>query len=143
MEWWIWIIAGLALVGLEMLTAGTFVFMFFGVAGVLVGAVAAAWPDFPAWAQFGAFSVVAVLSLVLFRGRLVEAMRAKPKPTQTDEMVGEVGVAYDEIPPGGVGKVELRGTVWNSRNEDEAPLAKGARCTVVRVEGLSLGVRRE
>jgi membrane protein implicated in regulation of membrane protease activity len=86
---------------------------------------------------------VAVLSLLLFRGRLVEAMRTKPVPTQTDEMVGEIGVAYEEIPAGGVGKVELRGTVWNSRNEDEAPLAQGARCKVVRVEGLSLGVRRE
>ena len=108
-----------------------------------VGAVAAAWTDFPAWAQFAAFSVVAVLSLLLFRGRLVEAMRAKPTPTQTDEMVGEIGVAFEAIPAGGIGKVELRGTVWNSRNEDEASLEQGARCKVVRVEGLSLGVRRE
>jgi membrane protein implicated in regulation of membrane protease activity len=58
-----------------------------------------------------------------------------------DSLVGETALVLDDIPASGFGKVELRGTAWNARNGGSASLSRGQRCTVERVEGLSLWVR--
>ena len=50
-------------------------------------------------------------------------------------------MVVEEVPPGGVGKAELRGTTWTARTEAASPLAKGQRCRVERVEGLTLWLR--
>jgi inner membrane protein len=42
-----------------------------------------------------------------------------------------------------VGKAEMRGTSWNTRNIGDQPLARGQRCRVERVEGLMIFVRAE
>jgi inner membrane protein len=42
-----------------------------------------------------------------------------------------------------VGKAEMRGTAWNTRNIGDQPLARGQRCRVERVEGLMIFVRAE
>jgi membrane protein implicated in regulation of membrane protease activity len=47
----------------------------------------------------------------------------------------------DDLAPGAVGKAELRGTTWTAQNADDRPLARGQRCRVARVEGLTLLIR--
>ena len=47
------------------------------------------------------------------------------------------------MPPGGNGRVEVRGTTWSARNIGTTPLASGARCIVVRSERLTLLVKAE
>jgi membrane protein implicated in regulation of membrane protease activity len=42
-----------------------------------------------------------------------------------------------------VGKVELRGTTWTAHNDGPVPLARGQRCRVTRVDGLTLGIVAE
>jgi membrane protein implicated in regulation of membrane protease activity len=42
-----------------------------------------------------------------------------------------------------VGKAELRGASLTARNAGDKPLARGQRCTVERVEGLTIFVRAE
>jgi membrane protein implicated in regulation of membrane protease activity len=49
----------------------------------------------------------------------------------------------NEVPPNGVGKVELRGTVWNARTTQPAALVAKQRTVVERVDGLTLWVRPE
>jgi membrane protein implicated in regulation of membrane protease activity len=49
----------------------------------------------------------------------------------------------EEIPSNGIGKAEMRGTSWNARNIGDKPLARGERCRVERVDGLTLVVRHE
>ena len=64
-------------------------------------------------------------------------------PVVPGEEGGEVGTLAQELPPGGVGKVELRGTSWSAKNTSEVALKRGERCVVVRVEGLTLFVGPE
>jgi membrane protein implicated in regulation of membrane protease activity len=40
LTWWMWMILGLVLLACEMITPGTFYFMFLGISGVLVGVAA-------------------------------------------------------------------------------------------------------
>ena len=60
-----------------------------------------------------------------------------------DALVGETAVLLDDLPPRGVARAELHGTPWEARSRTEAPLARGQRCRVERVEGLTLWLRPE
>ncbi len=60
-----------------------------------------------------------------------------------DTLVGEVATLTDDLAAGAVGKAELRGTTWTVLNRGEGPLARGQRCRVVAVDGLTLQVRGE
>ena len=50
----------------------------------------------------------------------------------------DLAVVLEEVVPGGAGKAEMRGTSWNARTTGRATLAKGQRCRIERIEGLTL-----
>lgn len=132
---------GLVLLILEVQTFGNFYLMFFGLGGLLVGLLVAIGVAEADWLQWLLFSVLSVVTLVLFRQPIVKRLSsAGPK---VDSLVGEVAVVSAEIPAGGVGKAELRGSMWSARNGGPAPLKKNERCRVERVEGLTLWIRPE
>lgn len=141
--WWHWVALGLVLVVLELAAPGGFYFIFFGVGALVVGVLSAFDAGGPEWAQILLFSVLSLLSLVLFRARILGKLQGSRRATDMDTLVGEVGTLAQELPPGGVGKVELRGTSWSAKNTSEVALKRGERCVVVRVEGLTLFVGPE
>lgn len=142
MEWWSWIVLGLALLFGELITPGGFYILFFGVGAVIVGALAGFDLAGPAWVQVILFSVISVGMLWLFRERLLQLTQGAT-PNNVDSLVGETAVIMEEIPSNGIGKAEMRGTSWNARNIGEKPLARGERCRVERIDGLTLVVRSE
>ena len=48
LTWWMWMILGLVLLACEMITPGTFFFMFLGISGLLAGLAAYLISDMPA-----------------------------------------------------------------------------------------------
>ena len=142
MEWWIWILLGLLLLLVELITPGGFYFIFFGASAVLVGVLAGLNAAGPVWFQFILFSVLSVLTLRLFREKLLQLTKEGQRET-VDSLVGESAVATEEIPANAIGKAELRGSSWNARNVGEKPLVRGERCKVERIEGLTIFVRAE
>ena len=142
MAWWVWLVLGLVLLGAEVLTPGGFFVLFFGLAALVVGALDGLGVGGPDWLQWLLFSVLSIGSLVLFRRRLVERLRG-PEGRDVDAFVGEVAVLLEDLPPGAVGKAELRGTAWSARHEGPETLPRGRRCRVQRVEGLMLFVQAE
>jgi inner membrane protein len=141
MTWWIWILVGLGLLFVELATPGSFVAFFFGLAGIVVGALAALGWAGPGWFQWLLFSGLAVLMLALLRGPLHARLNLAGSAKAVDSLVGEGGVILDDVPEGGVGKVEVRGSSWSARGAQA--LSKGQRCRVDRVDGLTLWVRPE
>lgn len=138
--WWHWLVVGLLLVLAEIASAGGFYVIFFGVAALLVGILAAFNMAGPGWAQLLLFSILSVSSLAIFRSRLLKWMQFDPQRPAVDPLIGEIGIAQEDITAGGVGRLELRGTSWSGRNATSAALPRGTRCRVVRVEGLMLHV---
>jgi hypothetical protein len=143
MAWWVWILLGLGLVLVEILTPGGFYILFFGFGALVVGLLASVNVAGPAWAQWLAFSVASVAGLLLFRRPLVERFRSSAPDREVDSLVGETAVALDPIEGEAMGRVELRGSVWSARNVGEDPVGQGQRCRVRRVEGLTLWVKAE
>ena len=142
MEWWIWLLLGLLLLLGELLTPGGFYIFFFGIGALVVGALAGMNLAGPAWFQFILFSLVSVLTLWLFRGKLLQLTRVRTTDV-VDSFIGESAVVLEEISVNGVGKAEARGTSWTARNLGDQALARGARCRVERIEGLTIFVRAE
>ena len=143
MTWWIWILAGLGMLLLELVTPGGFYFLFFGAAAFAVGLLAAAGIG-PDWVLLLVFSVLSVGSLLVFRGPLLRRLKGHESGrAPVDSLVGVSVLITEEAPAGGLGKAELRGTVWNVQNAGTELLAVGQRCRVLSVEGLKLLVQAE
>src|ERR1044072_4558354 len=142
MDWWIWILLGLVLLLAELVTPGGFYILFFGLGGIAVGLLSAFEAAGPIWFQIVLFSIISVFSLWFFREKLLELTRG-PSMDRVDTYIGETAVVLDDISVNGIGKAEMRGTPWNTRNVSRRPPARGERCKVERVKGLTIFVRAE
>jgi membrane protein implicated in regulation of membrane protease activity len=138
-----WILIGFLLLVCELLTPGVFFLVFFGLGAITVGLLVMASLLEPAWLQWSAFSAFSLVSLLLFRKPLIRRVRTTREADDLDSPAGETAIAIDEIPPGSVGRAELRGTIWQVKNVGDAPLSARQRANVERVEGLVLWVRRQ
>jgi inner membrane protein len=144
MVWWHWMVLGLVLAALELVSPGTFFIIFFGVGALAVGVLTLFNLAGPIWVQWLLFSIISVVALLLFRNPLLRLMRADAATsTKVDALTNDIAVAMDDIPPGDQGRVELRGSAWTGRNAGTTPITKGQRCVVQRVEGLKLHVLPE
>lgn len=139
--WWHWLVLGFALVALEMAAAGGFYIIFFGVAALLIAALHGLGIAGPLWLQVLLFSVLGIGALLVFRGPLVRLIGEGP--TDIDNLIGEIGTAIEDLGPGAIGRVELRGTTWTGRNTGGATLRSGHRCIVVARDRLTLIVTAE
>jgi membrane protein implicated in regulation of membrane protease activity len=143
MTWWIWMVLGLILMACEMLTPGTFYFIFLGVSGLLVG-VAALLIPMPEWVQWLLFSIFSVVSLAFFRRPLMQKFKLSGKHGQrVDSLTSEPATALEDIAVGAIGKAELRGATWSARNIGDRPVTKTERCKVEQVDGLMLQIRNQ
>jgi membrane protein implicated in regulation of membrane protease activity len=142
MLWWYWIFLGLLLLAADLITPGGFYLLFFGLAALAVGAIAASDLIQPAWVQWLLFSVLSVVSLLAFRGPLMARMKSlEGSRRDVDTMMGETAVLLDDLTPGGTGKAEMRGSTWTARNAGDVSLTKGQRVRIERVDGLTLSVK--
>jgi membrane protein implicated in regulation of membrane protease activity len=141
MPWWGWIVVAAVLLGAEMFVPTDFFLVFLGASALIVGLFGLVGVEAPVWAQWLAFAVLAVGSLVFFRGWLRAHIR--PVSRIDDALVGETAIAQEPIAPGGMGRVELRGATWSARNAGSTSIATGDRVPVVSVDRLTLHVRHE
>ena len=141
--WWHWMLLGLALMVAEIATPGGFFLIFFGVAAVIIGALAGIDAAGPVWMQLLLFSLLSVASLLLFRNRIMRMFQHDPQQPPVDRLIGEIGTASEDLAAGAIGRVELRGSAWTARNRSAGVVARGTRVRVVSVDGLTLFVEPE
>jgi membrane protein implicated in regulation of membrane protease activity len=138
MVWWLWVLVGIALLVVEMMTPGGLFALFFGVGALLVAPVAAAGVG--EVVQWLAFTAISLVLLATLRRRLAERLQRKPPPV-VDSLVGEEAFLLEDLPAGGEARAELRGVPWRARAASGIPLPRGQRCHVERIDGLVLWVR--
>jgi len=103
MPWWIWILGGLALLALELLTPGGFFIIFFGIGALVVGLLTGLGVIEAGWLEWLLFSAVSIVSLLVFRKPLLEWMKSRePQRGPVDSLVGETAVLTEDLPVGGV-----------------------------------------
>ncbi len=134
---WNWLIAGLILMGVEMLAPGVFM-LWLGLAALLVGLLSFvihwSWP-----VQLLAFAVFALASVPLWRRIGKRHNEATDQPflnRRTDALIGRV-LTLDRPIVGGSGTVRIDDTVWRVAGAD-APA--GSRIRIVAMDGSNLRV---
>ena len=92
-------------------------------------------------------SISLVLSLTLttaaittFLVRLVIISHHKKVISGKEGLIAETGYAHTNISSGKEGKVFVHGEIWNATSEQE--IRQGEKITVVKVEGMTLGVKK-
>jgi membrane protein implicated in regulation of membrane protease activity len=136
---WTWIIAGVCLVGLEVLAPGAFL-IWLGIAALATGLVVFLVPM--GWeVTLLLFAVLAVACVLL--GRWITRDRNRPDSDapllnrRGDALVGRVVLLESPIDQGR-GRVRIDDTVWRVEGPD---LPAGERVKVVGVDGALLRVR--
>ena len=143
LSWWIWVVLGLALMAGEIMTPGGFFILFFGAGAVVVGLLKLAGLSVSLPVEGLIFIIVSVAGVVFFRKPLQDRFHAMTPQLPVDALTSETAKSLEVIAAGAFGKVELRGTTWNAQNVGTEPLETAQRCSVERVEGLTLYVRAQ
>jgi len=134
---WSWVVAGLVLLGLELVVPGGVV-VWMGVAAIVTGLASLfqpiGWPL--QWALFGVLSLVLIFAWLRYaRERPVVSDRPLLN-TGAQRFVGREAVLSQAIAQG-EGKVMLDDTVWRVTGPD---LAAGSRVRIVGHQGAQLRV---
>ncbi|MBI2688681.1 MAG: NfeD family protein [Acidobacteria bacterium] len=140
MQWWVWLVAAVALLVVEMLTPGGFYFFFFGV-GALATALAALAGVENLVTQSIIFLTLSIAAVLLFRKPLLRRFQPVVPSTRVDSLIGETATLANALHPGEFGQAELRGSSWTVRNISGTPIEAGQRCIVEQVDGLTLYIR--
>ena len=141
MSGWFWIAAGLALCIMELVVISGFFLFLLGVSGLLLGLLVLSGL-FPTWPiQAAVFSVLAVISWLVFGKRLQGALGVAK--SRADDTKGKEIRVVEEIAPGQLGSGELWGSPWRIKNIDAEVLPAGSECVVVDTEGVTLRVTRK
>jgi len=141
MSWWIWVLVGIGFLAAELLAVDmAFWLVFLGAAAVLVGGIQAAF-ELQSGLDLLAFSVIAGISLPLFRGRLYARIVPPDSSEESVGLVGSTGTLAEPLAAGERGSVELRGSPWVARNVGPSEIAQGETFVVVKVEGIVLEIK--
>jgi membrane protein implicated in regulation of membrane protease activity len=144
MAWWGWALLGIVCMVIEVHLTQDFTLFCVGVAAFVVTAVAAFAVDLPFWSHWLLFSALSVVVLLTVRKPLLGRLRPdRGRDADFDYLLGEVATPSEDLAANGVGKAELRGSVWTVRNTEPTNLNKGQRCRVTRIEGLTLWIKAE
>ena len=142
MPWWAWLIVGIGLLGVEMFVIDAqFYLVFLGASATLVGLLGLAGITTPEWAQWLIFSLLSIVTMVAFRRRLYELVRARSGHVEARLTVGDRVLVPVRLEPGQTCRVDYRGSSWTARNVDEQPIEAGREAAIAQVDGLTLQVR--
>lgn len=135
---WHWWSLGAILLIIELLAPGMF-FMWMGESAFVVGAVLWVFPGMDLEYQVILFSILSVVSIVVFRRFLRYSPIQSDRPLlnrRTAQYVGRVFTLQEPI-VNGRGKIRVDDSTWRVEGED---CPAGARVRVVDAEGIILKV---
>jgi membrane protein implicated in regulation of membrane protease activity len=135
-EWWYWIILGIFMLLSEALTPGGFYMIFIGIAALVTGALTPAIHT--SWIEISLFAALSTILIAVFRKPLVERLKKSTPKSDVPEFVGETAKAINLIPAGKEGKIELRGSVWQAKNNSQTDIPENSACVIMSRDGLLL-----
>jgi len=135
--WWIWVVVGLVLFTVEIMTPGGFFIFFFAVGGVFVGIIMSIVPNISFANQLYLFCFLSVAFLLLFRKPLQRWFQDR-SPSDFEEFAGSEVTVIEEIAPAEMGLVEFRGSPWKATHKGTESLPVGSKCKIVEIDKLTI-----
>ena len=138
MQFWHWMIFGVALIAVEAFIPGAF-FLWPGLAAILVGLIVGLAPALPWTASVGLWAVLSVATVVAW----IVYRRKNPSREKPLSMLNRRGEQYigqrftlDKPVINGKGEMKVADTIWRVTSKTDIPAGTPVR--VVAVEGTSL-----
>lgn len=135
----VWLVTGVGLFLLEIITPGVFFFAALGLgacaaaAAIAIGASATA-----AWIIFFSVSVASIYFIRPFARKYFGGLKKK---SNVDALVGRDAPLMEKVTPDAAGLVKIDGELWKVSSSET--LAEGERVEVVAVEGTHLVVKKK
>lgn len=136
----VWLLAGLALIGVELLT-GTFVLVMLG-GGALAAAAVSAFAHTPVTINVVIFAIVSVALIAGLRPAVRRRMHVELDP-ERHSPIGATGLVVQRVDRDS-GQIKIDGELWSARAlEDDRVFEPGERVTVMRLAGVTAVVSAE
>jgi len=137
---WAWVVAGLVLLGLEILAPGN-ALVWFGVAAILTGLFELV-TDFGWQVNFLLFAVLSIVLVIVGRRYFARASAPSERPFLNQRANGLVGQRHVLAEPlvGGQGRIRIDDTMWRVTGPD---LPSGTQVRIARADGALLTVEKD
>ncbi len=139
MEFWHWLIIGVAFLVLEIFAPGA-IFMWFGFSGLLTGTILWLFPEMSMGLQFLLFAVAAVLSILLWKLiRQRSPAPQSPDPELNNRLIVFIGQEHVLQTPitNGRGRMHLGDGTWTILGPN---LPAGSQVRITGVKGIQFTV---
>lgn len=140
-DFYAWLVAGLVFLILEMGHPGLFFSLSFSLGSFVAAGLT--WYDFSWYFVFSGFlvtSLVAIGFLKYFVGSFIKQHETH-HPTNTDALIGQIGIVTVAITGEQPGRVRVGSEVWMARAAHVGSVKEGARVIVVAVRGSHVVVK--
>ena len=87
------------------------------------------------------FVVISTALLIFTRPLAIKKFKTGREKTNVDSLVGKKALVTKQITEFDRGEVKLNGQIWSARSDDGSTMSEGAKCEVVRIEGVQVIVR--
>lgn len=135
---WLAILVGLII--FEAMTAQIVALWFIG--GSLVSLILAIFNVHIA-IQIVAFLIISITLMIFINPILKKLNKNKELKTNAEELTEEVGLVIKDIPTDDIGEVKVKYQVWNAVSENNEPIEKGKKVSIVKIEGNKLVVKEK
>lgn len=140
METYIWLGIAVISVIVEISTSGLAAIWFAPAA--LISMVLAIL-KLPVMVQISVFVIVSGILMLLFYKKLKDNIDQKAEKTNLDAIIGKEGVAEQDIPNRGIGRIKVGGISWSAYiSNDAQPVSKGDYVKVLGIDGVKLLVEK-
>lgn len=131
----LWLVITVVLVIIEVATFNLVTIWFAG--GAFVAMVAAMF-HVPMWAQLILFAFATTVLLVSTRPLVIKYM-AKKTPTNSDRVIGTMGIVTEEIDNlKETGAVKADGKIWTARAREDVVIPEGSKVKIHEIRGVKL-----
>ena len=136
---WIWVALVIIFAVIEGLTFGLTT-IWFALAALIM--VFLSFLPIPVLYQVLIFLALSAVFLVFTRPVAIKKFKTGKVKTNVDSLIGKHALVTKQITEFDRGEVKLNGQIWSARTEDGATLEEGAKCEVLRIEGVQAIVQR-
>lgn len=96
----------------------------------------------PFYVQCMVFAVISLLLLIFTRPLALRFLHASRVKTNADGLIGKKAQVIKEITEWEKGQVKINGAVWTASDCEGSSIPKGSECTIEKIEGVTLIVKR-
>jgi membrane protein implicated in regulation of membrane protease activity len=135
---WIWVVLTVIFTIIEGVTLGLTT-IWFAIAALIM--VFVSFLPVPFVYQIIIFLCLSAALLIFTRPIAVKKFKTGRVKTNVDSLAGKHALVTKQIGEFDKGEVKISGQIWSARSEDASIINEGAKCEIVRVEGVHAIVR--